>query len=52
MNVFNVTERCAICGGSPHATYNRGDDARGPYMRRRCDDCGYSWDVRPVTRSI
>ncbi|MGH9017715.1 MAG: hypothetical protein ACRDY1_08210 [Acidimicrobiales bacterium] len=52
MNVFDITARCPLCGGQPLPRYEAADDAHGPLLRRDCRDCGFGWDVRPVTREI
>ena len=52
INVFNVTNRCPVCGGAANARYHGPEKSTAPHMNRKCADCGYRWDERAVTRSL
>ena len=52
INVFNVTNRCPVCGGAANSRYHSPAFHIAGEMRRKCTDCGYTWDEAPVARQI
>ncbi len=52
INVFNVTNRCPVCGGAANARYHGPDHRDSGQMKRKCTDCGYRWDEEPVAREL
>ncbi len=51
-NVFNVTNRCPVCGGAANARYHAPEAEGSGHMKRKCTDCGFRWDEVPVSRSF
>jgi transposase-like protein len=52
VNVFNVTNRCPVCGGAANARYHASGATVSAQMRRKCKDCGFTWDEAPMARSF
>jgi hypothetical protein len=52
INVFNVTDRCQVCGGAANARYHGPGEAAVPHMSRKCADCGFTWEGRAVHRAL
>jgi hypothetical protein len=52
INVFNVTNRCPVCGGAANSRYHNVAHTRAGQMKRKCTDCGYTWDEAPVARTL
>jgi transposase-like protein len=52
INVFNVTNRCPVCGGAANSRYHGRDEVGASQMKRKCTDCGYTWDEVPTTREL
>jgi predicted RNA-binding Zn-ribbon protein involved in translation (DUF1610 family) len=46
VTTFNVAHRCPVCGGDANARY-RGPDTLALPRRRKCMDCGFTWDEGP-----
>ena len=51
-NVFNVTNRCPVCGGAANARYHASVAKVSAQMKRKCTDCGFTWDEAPVARAF
>jgi hypothetical protein len=52
INVFNVTKRCPVCGGAANSRYHGPDELDAGQMKRKCVDCGYTWDEAPAAREL
>ena len=52
MNVFNVTNRCPVCGGAANIRYHSLEDRQAAGMKRKCGDCGFTWAEAAVRRSL
>jgi transposase-like protein len=52
INVFNVTRRCPVCGGSANARYHAPELATEAHMKHKCGDCGYTWIEESQARSL
>jgi hypothetical protein len=51
-NVFNVTNRCPVCGGAAHSRYLPAVTTAGARVDRKCGDCGFTWDEKSTRRSL
>jgi transposase-like protein len=52
LNVFSLTVRCPVCGGSENARYHGPYLGHGGQMRHKCTDCGFTWDQEPTLRTF
>jgi len=52
LKVFSLTCGCPVCGGSANARYQGSQENEGPGLRRKCTDCGFTWDERPALRLL
>jgi hypothetical protein len=48
-HVFDVTNRCPVCGGEARPRYRRPGDHVAIGVKRKCGDCGYTWDTTALS---
>jgi C4-type Zn-finger protein len=51
-NVFNITNRCPVCGGAANSRYHASGEEVVAQMKRKCTDCGFTWAEVPLARSF
>jgi hypothetical protein len=49
INLFDVTDRCPVCAGAAKARYRGSQTSAAPRRRRKCGDCGFTWDETAVS---
>jgi C4-type Zn-finger protein len=52
VTMFSVTNRCPVCGGAANARYHRPAESDVAHMKRKCGDCGFTWEEKAVARSL
>lgn len=52
VNVFNITSRCPVCGGTADARYQASAPEATAQMKRKCRDCGFTWQQPSLARSF
>jgi rRNA maturation protein Nop10 len=52
MNVFTISGSCPVCGGAANARFHRFTATTDAHMKRKCVDCGFTWEQKAVPRSL